>query len=136
MTEIGIPGDDEDGQVSTTRRLVPMQVGSAVVYVEPFDEGAELQDDGGLRPVGVDPRQAFETASEALKECVRVVGGQLASVGSAITPHTVGMEFTLTFDVEGRASIIPVLLTGKAKSAMGIKVTAEWHPKPPPPGDQ
>jgi hypothetical protein len=117
-----------------------MQVGSAVVYIEPLEEPAVLQDEGELRPVGADPSKAFAAASEALRECVRVVGERVtdtvAGAAAAVVPDVIGMEFTLTFDVEGRATIVPVLLTGKAKSAMGIKVTAQWHPRgaPPPAG--
>lgn len=133
---IGIDEDFGDATTAPGRRLIPMKVGEAVVYIEPFDETAQLQEEGDIEPVGVDPKQAFETASEALRECVRVVGDRVATVGSALTPSTIGMEFTLTFDVEGKATIVPVLLTGKAKSTMGIKVSAQWHPKGAPQGIQ
>jgi hypothetical protein len=139
MSDIDVPGavPDEDLQ-STGRRLIPMKVGDATLYIEPMDQPAVIEDldDDELRPVGVDPRQAFETASEALRECVKVVGDRLGSIGSAVTPDKIGMEFTLTFDVEGKATIIPVLLTGKAKSAIGIKVSAEWHPGATPTAPQ
>jgi hypothetical protein len=128
---IGIPGTlPEDEAPSAGRRLIPMKVGDATIYIEPMDEPAVIEpvDDDELRPVGVDPRQAFETASEALRECVKVVGDRLGALGSAVAPDQIAMEFTLTFDVEGKATIIPVLLTGKAKSAMGIKVSAQWKP--------
>src|SRR5215217_5136935 len=97
---IGIPGTlPEDEAPSAGRRLIPMKVGDATIYIEPMDEPAVIEqfDDDELRPVGVDPRQAFETASEALRECVKVVGDRLSTIGSAIAPHTIGMEFTLTF---------------------------------------
>jgi hypothetical protein len=130
---IGLPGAPAEAGTTDGRRLVPMQIGDAVVYIEPLDEPAQVEETGDLRPVSVDPREAFEKASDALRECVRVVGERVIDSTAAFVPDTVGMEFTLTFDVEGRASIIPVLLTGKAKSGIGIKVTAQWHPKGAPP---
>src|SRR3954454_21951783 len=53
MGDIGLPGQDDVEPVTGRRRLVPMKVGDAVVYIEPFDEPAELDDEGELRPVGV-----------------------------------------------------------------------------------
>jgi hypothetical protein len=87
-----------------------------------------LQPVGGLEPVGLDPTEAFTKASDALRECVKVVGQRLDQLGEAVKPAEIGVEFTITFDVEGSAHIIPVLLTGKAKTAMGVKVTAVWRP--------
>jgi hypothetical protein len=78
--------------------------------------------------VGLDPKEAFEKASEALQECVRVVGDKIEKVGAAIEPDEVGVEFTLTFEAEGKAHIVPVLVSGKATSTMGIKVHAIWKP--------
>jgi hypothetical protein len=113
---------------SEQRRLVPMKVGDAVVYIEPLEGDAVLEAEAGFRPVGLDPTEAFEKASDALRECVKVLGARLENLGDAMKPEEVGVEFTITFDVEGKASIIPVLLTGKAKTSMGIKVTALWKP--------
>ncbi len=109
-------------------RLVPMKVGDAVVYVEATGVTTTIEESEEAIAVGMSPSEAFETASAALKECVRVVGERLQTISEAIQPQEVGVEFNLTFDVEGRATIIPVLLTGKATSGMGIKVTAKWQP--------
>jgi len=122
---------DEAGVVAAgtqERRLVPMRVGEATLFVEAADDEPVIQPTDDFHVVGVNPREAFETASEALKECVRVVGERIDSMQEAMRPHEVGVEFTLTFDVEGQARIIPVLLTGKAKSAVGVKVSAKWQP--------
>jgi hypothetical protein len=137
MSGLGIPestaGDGAgDG---TARRLIPMQVGSAVVYVEAPEEEPTLEAVGGFEAVGLDPTEAFARAGDALRECVKVVGDRLEQMGEAIKPAEVGIEFTITFDVEGKATIIPVLLTGKAKTAMGIKVSALWHPSAQSPDD-
>jgi hypothetical protein len=113
-------------------RAVPMKVGDATVFIEvvgePLElevpEGAEFEAVGGL-----DPAEAFEKASDALKECVKIVGERLEELQDKMGPDEVGVEFTISFDVEGQARIIPVLLTGKAKTAMGVKVTALWKPR-------
>ena len=122
---------DGDGVVAAgthERRLVPMQVGDATLFVEAAIDEPVIQETDDFHVVGVNPREAFETASEALKECVRVVGERIDSMQAAMQPHEVGVEFTLTFEVEGQARIIPVLLTGKAKSAVGVTVSAKWQP--------
>ena len=118
-------GDEPTG--TDDRRLVPMKVGSAVVYVEAVDDPA-VEEVGALEPVGLDPTEAFEKASDAMRECVRIMGERLERMGDAVVPKEIGVEFTITFDVEGQAHIIPVLLTGKSKAAMGVKVTAKWNP--------
>jgi hypothetical protein len=110
------------------RRLVPMQVGSATVFVEATAEAPVIDAADDFHAVGINPTEAFETASDALKECVRVVGERIDAMQDAIRPKEVGVEFTITFDVEGQARIIPVLLTGKAKTAVGVKVSAKWQP--------
>ena len=121
-------GRGESAVEPAERRLVPMKVGSATVFVEATDDDATLETDE-FHPVGaLNPEQAFENASHALKECVRVVGQRIESMQDTMLPKEVGVEFTLTFDVEGKATIVPVLLTGKAKTAVGIKVTAKWQP--------
>jgi hypothetical protein len=122
---------DGDGVVAAgtqERRLVPMQVGEATVFVEAARDEPAIQETDDFHVVGVNPREAFETASEAMKECVSVLGARIDSMQDAMRPHEIAVEFTLTFDVEGQARIIPVLLTGKAKSAVGVKVSARWQP--------
>jgi hypothetical protein len=126
--------DVPDGRSSVSiadpaaRRLVPMQVGSATVFVEATGDAPVIDAAGDFHPVGINPSEAFATASDALKECVRVVGERIEEMKDAMRPEEVGIEFTIAFEVGGEARIIPVLLTGKAKTAMGVKVTAKWHP--------
>lgn len=124
--------DLTDGRTKSTieparRRLVPMKVGTATVFVEAVDDDTVLETDEFHAVGALNPEQAFETASEALKECVSVVGQRIESMRDSMRPAEVGVEFTLTFDVEGKATIVPVLLTGKAKTAVGVKVTAKWQ---------
>jgi Trypsin-co-occurring domain 1 len=108
------------------RRLVPMQVGSAVVYIEAVGADLAVEEPEEFHAAGVDPKQAFETASDALKECVHVVGERIEEMKDAIRPDEVGIEFTIAFEVGGKATIIPVLLTGAAKTQLGVKVAAKW----------
>jgi hypothetical protein len=128
----GTPGGPrEDGEATATApvRLIPMKVGDAEVFIEAVGESPTIEQGGEFRAVGgLSPTDAFEKASDALKECVKIVGDRLGQLGDAIQPEEIGVEFTITFDVEGQASIIPILLTGKAKTGMGIKVTALWKP--------
>jgi hypothetical protein len=105
-----------------------MKVGSATVFVETVGPPASIAPTRDFQAVGLDPREAFEKASDALTECVRVVGDKIEQVGAAIQPEEVGVEFTLTFAAEGKAHIVPVLVSGKATSTMGIKVHAIWKP--------
>jgi hypothetical protein len=127
MTDVVLSGEGSPVPASGPR-LVPMKVGDAVLYVEATGGTRTIEESEEAIAVGMSPSEAFETASAALQECVRVVGERLQSIGAAVQPQEVGVEFNLTFDVEGRATIIPVLLTGKATSGIGIKVTAKWQP--------
>ncbi len=128
--DFDVPGGPGDASVAdpAARRLVPMQVGSATVFVEATADAPVIAATGDFHAVGINPTEAFETASDALKECVRVVGERIDEMKDAMRPEEVGIEFTIAFEVGGEARIIPVLLTGKAKTAVGVKVSATWHP--------
>src|SRR5260370_33066476 len=73
---------------SATRRLVPMQVGSAVVYVEQVGEPAVTEEDDRIRPGGLpSPREAFETAGEILRECVGGMGERVEALRRTARPE-------------------------------------------------
>lgn len=121
-----------DGDIRTStgqeeaKVFVPMQVGSATVYVQTSSEGARVEDDR-IRPVApVDPRQVFESAGEILRECVRVIGERIENLGDRAKPGQVTVEFSLSFEIKGKASIIPVFVTGESTAQTGLKVTAVW----------
>lgn len=124
----GAMGSSPDGHTDSQRSVLPMQVGNSTLYVEATGPSTAIEPVGGFQAVGLDPTEAFTQASDALRECVRIVGERLDKLGEAVKPDEVGVEFAISFDVEGSARIIPVLLTGKAKTAMGLKVTAKWRP--------
>jgi Trypsin-co-occurring domain 1 len=123
---LGEPEIEPGGQARV--RVLPVQVGGAIVYVEQIGAGASAEYDEGIYPVGPpSPKEAFEKANEALSECVRVVGETLEKIGDQVKPQEVSLEFSLSFQAEGTARIIPVLVTGKTAATTGLKVTATWH---------
>jgi hypothetical protein len=106
----------------------PLQIGAATIFVEQVGASLSADYDDDLYPVGPpSPREAFEKANEALKECVRVVGETLDKIGDQVKPQEVSLEFSLSFQAEGTARIIPVLVTGKTAATTGLKITAKWQ---------
>ncbi len=107
---------------------LPLQIGAATVFVEQVGASVSTAYDEDLYPVGPpSPKEAFEKANEALRECVRVVGETLDKIGDQVKPQEVSLEFSITFQAEGTARIIPVLVTGKTAATTGLKVTAKWQ---------
>jgi hypothetical protein len=110
------------------RVLVPMRVGSAVVYVERLDDQPVIIESGDIRAVApLSPTEIFENAAGVIREGVRVLGETLEMLARASRPCKITAEFSLSFEVEGKVSIVPVLLTGKSNVHSGLKVTAEWQ---------
>lgn len=126
--EIGFGGDGESRpEGGSVRKLVPMQIGTATVYVEQVGEPPEIETDEDIYPVAPPgPREAFEQAGEILHECVRVVGERIEGLTEKAKPGQVTVEFTLSFEAKGKAQLIPVFFTGETKAQTGLKVTAVW----------
>jgi hypothetical protein len=127
---IGFGGREQSTATAPTSRLIPMQVGSATVYVEQFGAPPEVEVDDRIRAVAPDPKKTFEQASEILRECVRVVGERVEGIAEKTRPRDITVEFALSFEATGRAQLIPVILTGETKAVTGLKVTAVWGPLP------
>jgi Trypsin-co-occurring domain 1 len=109
------------------RRLVPIQIGSATAYLEQFGEPAVVESEGRIRTVAPSsPGEAFETGGEILRECVRIIGERIEAMADRARPQRIAVEFSLSFEVKGKASIIPVFLTGETAGKTGLKITAEW----------
>lgn len=109
------------------RRLVPVEVGSATVWIEQVAEPAAVDEGDRVRPVSApSPEKAFETAGEILRECVRLVGERVANLAEKSRPQEVSVEFSLTFEVKGKAAVIPVFVTGETAAQTGLKVSAVW----------
>jgi hypothetical protein len=117
--------------VTQTRRLVPLQIGSATVYVEQVGAAVVTELDDGVRPVApFRPQEVFENAGEILRECVRVIGDRLETIAAKTRPEEITVEFSLSFEVKGKASVIPVFVTGETGLQSGLKVTARWKRSP------
>jgi hypothetical protein len=113
-------------EVTPARRLLPMRVGGATVYVEVFGEPAVIEDDT-IHPVAPpSPQEAFENAGEILRECVRVIGERIEGLTAKARPSEITVEFSLNFEVKGKASLIPVFITGETGAKTGLKLTALW----------
>jgi len=125
--EIRSAGDQTTfSESSSSRRLVPMSIGTSVVYIEQVGEAITVEPDDSIYPVA-SPRDAFEGAMEALKECVRALGERFEQLTEKVKPQEVTVEFSLTFDVKGKVSPIPILVTGETETQTGLKVTAVWR---------
>lgn len=113
--------------ITPARRLIPMQIGNATVYVEEVGAPLVIESDD-IRPVAPPtPGEAFEKAGEILHECVRVLGERVEALAAKARPDVVTVEFSLSFEVKGKASLIPVFLTGETGLQTGLKVSAVWN---------
>lgn len=109
-----------------SRRLVPMQVGNATVYIEQIGEPVITEADDSIRPVAPSPKEVFEKAVEVIQQCVHVVGEKVEIIAEKARPQEITVEFSLTFEATGKVALIPVFVTGKSKAGTGLKVTAVW----------
>ena len=130
--EIGLgTGKEAEAENAGLRRLVPMRVGEAVLYIEVAGEPPNVEGDEEVYAGAVrDPADVFGAAGRALEEVVRVVGERVAALGERARPDQVSAEFSLSFEAGGKAHLIPVLFTGETKAVSGIKVTAVWGTPP------
>lgn len=121
-------GEMEQSPPESGRGLVPMRVGSAIVYVEQVGESAMVYDEGGgIRPVAPpDIGEAFQRAGEAIQECVKSVGSRIEDLAGDVKPREIVVEFSLTFEASGGIHLFPVLVTAGSKIGTGLKVTATW----------
>jgi hypothetical protein len=116
-------GDDED---DSRRRFTPIRVGEATVWVEQASD-AIVEPTDEIHPVAPpDPQQAFENAGSFLRECVRIFDERIRQLEHR--PEEISVEFSLGFELRGKATLIPVFLTGESSLTSGIKVTAIWKP--------
>jgi hypothetical protein len=128
--EIGAGADkqarsDASDEVS---RLVPMRIGDATVFLSRPDRDAVIEESDEIRPVVKvtlpSPQEAFEQAGAFLCECVRIFDDRIGRL--AHQPGQITVEFALSFEVTGKAALVPVFITGETKGGTAIKVTAVW----------
>jgi hypothetical protein len=121
-------GPDVLTESSPVRRLVPLQIGGATVFVEQIGEEALVEGDDRIYPVAPpSPSEAFEHGLEFVRRCVSAFGEQLNEFAENTRPDELAVEFALTFEAKGKAALIPVLVTGEAAAQTGLKVTARWQ---------
>lgn len=113
------------------RRLIPMKVGDATVFILQVGTATVLEDDeaGGLHAVAPDPKQVFDKAVDVIRECVRTVGERVEALAEKAMPKEITIEFSLTFDAKAKGAIIPVFVTAEHGLQTGLKVIAKWEPK-------
>lgn len=109
-----------------SRRLVPIQVDTATVYIEQIGEPVVIEADDRIRPVAPDTKEVFENAVEVLQKCVHVMGEKVETIAEKARPQEITVEFTLSFEATGKLTVIPILVTGETKGNTGLKVTAVW----------
>jgi hypothetical protein len=107
-------------------RLVPISLGGVEIFVEQVGEPAEIEAGTDIY-VATSPREALESALEFTGNLLASVGDRLAEVREKTTPDELTVELSLTFEATGKASIVPVLVTGQAGAKSGITVTAVWR---------
>ncbi|HEX8742789.1 MAG TPA: CU044_2847 family protein [Thermoleophilaceae bacterium] len=132
---VGTPGSQAPagpGPDGPDRQLIAAEVGSALVYIEQVGEPA-AREEGIYAVAAPTPGEVFDRASEALRECVRVVGAQVEALAESVRPDEVSVEFTISFEAEGKASIVPVFVTGRSSVSTGLAVTAVWRRGPATP---
>jgi hypothetical protein len=108
------------------KRLIPMRVGSAEVFIEGSGEEVALDAAPEIRPTSLNPEKAFDAAVDILKECVRVVGEGLERLEKAVKPQELEIEFSLTFDAKAKGALIPLFVTAEQGFGTGLKVKAVW----------
>jgi hypothetical protein len=104
-----------------------MRLGSAIVYIEQVGDPGVIEADDQVRPVAPPtPEEAFERAGDILRECVRIIGERVEALVTRARPQEITVEFSLTFEVKGKAALIPIFVTGETGAQTGLKVTAVW----------
>lgn len=129
--EVRLGTGGEEAGTAAKRRLVPMRVGAAAVYVELTGDPPSIEGDDEIYAAAAkDPADVFGAAGRVLEEVVRVMGERVAALGERARPDQVSAEFSLSFEAGGKAHLIPVLFTGETKAVSGLKITAVWGTPP------
>jgi hypothetical protein len=106
------------------RRLVELRVGQAEVFVEVPMTDADLVGTTDLRAAAGGSHDAFARAMGFLRECVHMVDDRLHELERR--PDEMTIEFSLGFDLKGKATLVPVLVSSEGAARSAVKVTATW----------
>jgi hypothetical protein len=117
---------EEPPAMATQRRLYPMKIGDATVYVEQTGPEPEVESNEFYPVAAPDPAEAFQKASDAIRECVRIIGERVKHVAADAKPQEISVEFSLGFEAKGRASFIPILVQAEASATTAVAVKAVW----------
>jgi hypothetical protein len=103
-------------------------IDGVTVFVEAGMLGS-IPDDESIHAVGLSqPRQALEDAIDFTKALMKSLGSRIAEIDAALSPDELNVELSFTFRATGKATVIPVLLTGETGAEAAIKVSATWRP--------
>jgi hypothetical protein len=107
--------------------LVAQEVGEATIYFRVSGEPLEVANERELRPVSGEVKSnVFDEAARVVGEGVNIIGKKVRDLTGTLQPSELEIEFSFGFEVKGKATIVPVLLTGESTSNVGLKVTATW----------
>ena len=110
-------------QVSQQRRRTPPFTPREVTLTDQF----ETKNTSVIRPLILCNPVDLNGQGIANNQChllcyrVRDTAGQPEFV-----PQEITVEFSLSFQVKGKASLIPMFVTGETGAQTGLKVTAKW----------
>lgn len=113
--------------ITASARLVPIAIGDAVVFVQQVGPPPAVEVDERIYPVGAPSlSDAFDRAGDMLREVLRLVDERTKQLDDATRPDHLTVEFSLSFEVSGKASVIPIFVTGETGLQTGLKVVAVW----------
>jgi Trypsin-co-occurring domain 1 len=125
--EISAAAEAPSTRAETKARLVPISLGEVEIFVEQVGEPPEIEGSADIY-VATSPREALESALDFTRSFLASVGDRLAELREKTTPDELRVELSFTFEAKGKASVVPVLVTGEAGTKSGITVTAVWRP--------
>jgi len=106
--------------------LVAQQIGEATIYFRVSGETLVVANERELRPVAEVKSNVFDEAARIVGEGVKIIGQKVHALTETLQPSELEIELSFGFEVKGKATIVPVLLTGESTSNVGLKVTATW----------
>ncbi len=135
MSEIRSGGGEAERPASpidsVAPRLVVQQVGAATVYFRVGAGPLPVANEPEFRAVAAIDSNVFDEAARVVSESVKVMGERIRGVAKALQPSKLEVEISFGFEVKGKATIVPVLLTGESTASAGLKVTATWEGEAP-----
>lgn len=118
------------------RSLVPMNVGSATVYVVRTGDASIVAGDDEIYTAAPDPREVFDRAVDVIRECVVKIGEGVEALAEKAMPRELTVEFSLTFEAKGKTAILPVFVTAEHGVGAGLKISAVWKRGDIKPGEK